>query len=240
MIILPDIHGRDFWQEPADKALKTGEHIVFLGDYLDPYQYEGIYPSVAFNGFVKIVELKIAHPTDITLLLGNHDLHYIDEGIAGGRKDYDMAIRIRRIIKDYSGIFNMSYTCEAGGRHFLLTHAGVKQGWLLYNKELFEGVGPDEIANCLNAMWHNKDKRPQLLRALAQVSYSRWGRYAYGSPVWNDIDDMDDSLEELPGWFQIFGHSQQETDPVIGEHFACIDCRRAFRLNETTGKIEDL
>jgi hypothetical protein len=49
--------------------------------------------------------------------------------------------------------------------------------------------------------------------------------------VWNDVDEMVKDAAELPGWYQIFGHTQQEFDPIICEHFACLDCRRAFRLS---------
>ena len=34
MIIIPDIHGRDFWKEVT--AIED-EEFVFLGDYVDPY-----------------------------------------------------------------------------------------------------------------------------------------------------------------------------------------------------------
>ena len=74
---------------------------------------------------------------------------------------------------------------------------------------------------------------------LDQVSVSRWGRYAFGSPVWNDIEDMVDDPDELPGLYQIFGHSQQDKDPVIGDHIACLDCRRAFIINDK-GSIQEL
>lgn len=239
MIIIPDIHGREFWREPLEVALKTGEHVVFLGDYVDPYDYEYIYPREAYEVFVDILELKIAHPSEITLLLGNHDLHYIDEFILGGRKDYIRAARIQEKLETNSELFDMAMTVQVAGQRFLFTHAGVKQGWIQFNKELFDGVGPDEIGEYLNSLWHDLSRRPQLLEALAQVSVSRWGRYAFGSPVWNDIEDMVDDPDELPGLYQIFGHSQQEEDPVIGDHIACLDCRRAFRINDK-GSIREL
>lgn len=237
MIILPDIHGRAFWQKPVDDNLGK-EHIIFLGDYLDPYQYEGFYPSEAYEVFIEIVNLKKEHPGDVTLLLGNHDLHYLDEDLAGGRKDYTRAVQIRKMIEENSDLFDMAHTYKAGGRRFLFTHAGVKWGWIQFNKDIFDGVSPDDVGDYLNTLWHVTSRRPRLMKALAQVSYSRWGRYAYGSPVWNDIDDMDDDFEEI-GWYQIFGHSQQEKNPVICKYFACLDCRRAFHLNND-GEIEEI
>ncbi len=48
MLIVPDIHGRDFWKEPVRDALGK-EHILFLGNYLDPYESEGISAKDALN-----------------------------------------------------------------------------------------------------------------------------------------------------------------------------------------------
>ena len=40
-IIIPDIHGRDFWRWVVAHR-KEEETVVFLGDYLDPYEDEWI------------------------------------------------------------------------------------------------------------------------------------------------------------------------------------------------------
>ena len=41
LAIVPDVHARDFWREPVKEILKdTDAHIVFLGDYVDPYPFE--------------------------------------------------------------------------------------------------------------------------------------------------------------------------------------------------------
>ena len=40
-LIVPDVHGRDFWREPVYKTLQeTDTKIIFLGDYVDPYYGE--------------------------------------------------------------------------------------------------------------------------------------------------------------------------------------------------------
>ena len=86
MIIIPDVHGRDFWEKPVLERLGK-EHILFLGDYLDPYDYEGIPNEKVFPRLEEILYLKQKHPEDVTLLLGNHDLHYVDRRLDGGRRD---------------------------------------------------------------------------------------------------------------------------------------------------------
>lgn len=45
-LIIPDVHGRDFWKDAANRF--PGD-IVFLGDYLDPYPLEGISSDEAFT-----------------------------------------------------------------------------------------------------------------------------------------------------------------------------------------------
>ncbi len=231
MIIIPDVHGRDFWEKPVKENLGK-EHIVFLGDYLDPYEYEGIAPWEVFPRFEEIIALKRENPEGVTLLLGNHDLHYIDGRLEGGRYDYIHDARNKKTILDNASLFQMACGAEIGGKKFLFTHAGVMWGWLVLHKELFDLQKPDSIGGALNALWTDVQRRPLLLQALADIPYSRWGRSPYGSPVWSDVEDMSDEFYEIPNIYQIYGHSQQETDPVIGKHFASLDCHRSFRLTE--------
>ena len=75
MLIIPDVHGRDFWRS-ACEDINAYDHVVFLGDYLDPYQQEGIDIDDAEQGLRDIIELKKNNLEKVTLLLGNHDLHY--------------------------------------------------------------------------------------------------------------------------------------------------------------------
>ena len=237
LLIIPDVHGRGFWREPVAEALgKTP--IVFLGDYVDPYAYEGIAPWAALGGFEELVEMKRSHPDDVILLLGNHDLQYLTPLLLSGRNDFENADKIKALIENNAGLFQLTYVIEAGGRRFLFSHAGIKSGWLLQYREIFEGTNGLATATVLNVMWEQEQYRDALYTILSDVSYSRLGDKPYGSPVWNDVDNMAKYAPELSGWYQIFGHSQQEADPVIKEHFACLDCRRAFWLTEE-GKIAE-
>ena len=72
MIIVPDIHGRNFW-----RAVRSCEEdIVFLGDYLDPYNSEGVTREMAIRNFREILLFAKSRP-GVSLLLGNHDLSYM-------------------------------------------------------------------------------------------------------------------------------------------------------------------
>ena len=100
MIIIPDIHGLNFWKEAV--AGREEGIIVFLGDYLDPYPDD--FPDKTadeiweqtWNNFNDIIEFKKKHPSNVVLLLGNHDLHYIYPKMDdSSRYDYERAAQIK-------------------------------------------------------------------------------------------------------------------------------------------------
>lgn len=72
LLVIPDIHGRDFWKEPCEKP---GEYdkIIFLGDYLDPYPKEGIFKDEARHNLVDIIEFTIHNKMKVITLTGNHE-----------------------------------------------------------------------------------------------------------------------------------------------------------------------
>lgn len=239
MIVIPDIHGRTFWKKPVTKALEDGENIIFLGDYVDPYEYEEVPKGGLVPLLERVIRIKRNHPELVTLLLGNHDLHYLDENLGGSRYDFSRAVLYNRLLKDNADAFRIACEREIGGRKFLFTHAGVKRGWLEFEDDYLGTLAPEDVCSRLNEMWLDEDQRQTLLDILADTSPSRWGFQRYGSPIWNDVEDFAQDADELPGYYQIFGHSQKEKGPIIREHYACLDCRRAF-LIDSLGIIQNI
>jgi len=76
VLIIPDVHGREFWREPVKEVLeKTDVRIVFLGDYLDSYPWDfdhNHYQQQAIDVFNEIINLKKENRDRVNLLLGNH------------------------------------------------------------------------------------------------------------------------------------------------------------------------
>ena len=243
LLIIPDVHGRTFWR----KALTTGdyERIVFLGDYVDPYSREGIDTPTAIDILQEILQLKEQRKEQVVLLLGNHDLHYMYGDFydlaAGSRYDHRHAPILKLLFREHRALFDMAYETTIKSRRYLFTHAGVNSLWLQRNI----GVIGQADAPHLNLLTDTTEG----IQALAQVGRMRGGYDESGSMVWADVDEMiHDSRQESPSagdcpsgepcCYQIFGHSQH-ANPLVGEHFACLDCRRAFALDDE-GRLTDV
>ena len=232
IIIIPDIHGRDFWRWTVAQR-KEEDTLIFLGDYLDPYENEWIYWSDAYKGLLDIVALKRQHPDKVVLLLGNHDLHYLFPGLRGSRYNEYQAEKIRKTFMDNMDCFQMAAECEIGGQRYLFTHAGVNRVWAEKHAGLF---GPVEkiTAETFNGLMF----KDEFVEALGDVSKLRWGRDRAGSMVWADVEEFEWSEARLPNVIQVFGHTLQGNGPrVIGNSFFCLDCRRSFVLN-ASGEID--
>ena len=232
ILVIPDVHGREFWKEVVD--CKKYERIIFLGDYTDPYDIEGITDEMAVDNFKSIIALKQSNPDKVVLLLGNHDLHYYSDyyyELAGGvRYDPIAAIILQRLFQDNFQDFQLAWETDWGGKHYLFSHAGITQSWLKRNLHLIRK--PD--ANHLNRLLLSNEG----LEALAQVGEMRLGDYPSGSIVWADAEEMAVS-DPIPGVYQIVGHSMQYDGPLITDKFACLDCRAAFCLDKK-GKIRPM
>lgn len=132
IIIIPDVHGRIFWEEPVNKYKNVvGVHIVFLGDYLDAYKdIDGIEAEDAIANFEKIIETARSS-NNITLLLGNHDLHYWDEFLPyRGCRRYELYKQdINNMFMKNIDLFSIAYETYINNKQYLFTHAGVLVKW---------------------------------------------------------------------------------------------------------------
>ena len=249
ILIIPDVHGRTFWQTPVQEALQNpGYHIVFLGDYHDPYPYEWEpgyestpdpdYLEHSIERFQEIINLKKQYPDRITLLIGNHDCGYaFDESICSSRIDSVNKSKIRTLFKENLDLFQLAEECIQDGRHVIFSHAGISKGWA---REVYGDRVDDHEFNVVDAL--NKDIKSgdyYLLSCLAMYDiYRGWGAYDFGSVVWADIRSWIHTTPEETFGFNVVGHTQMEKDPQKTDTAVDLDCRRAFYLDET-GTIRD-
>jgi predicted phosphodiesterase len=233
ILIIPDIHGRNFWKKAVEENKDKVDKIIFLGDYLDPYPWEGITRKEAISNFQEIIDFKSENRDKVVLFVGNHDLAYIDKKnyIVRSRYDSSNAHHIEEMFRSHRSFFQLAHEELIGDKRYLFTHAGLQIGWYKKHEKLIGEL-------TVNGMNHLLDT-PSGIKALCEASWSRGGWDQFGSIVWNDVTDCGSHVnDELPWDRQVFGHSQQDEHPIITDTHVCLDCRKAFILNDDGGFVE--
>ncbi len=263
VLIIPDVHGRSFWKDCVENYKELIENgvidVVFLGDYLDPYYFEDITVIDAIKNFHEICKFA-QRRKNVHLLLGNHDMPYYDELYRDSlrykcRYSHEYAPEIEAIFKNYK-LFNIAWETELNGKKYLFTHAGVQKEWVniwsgrakirrIIKKYIIEGLEP--TAQSLNKLTNSKKG----ITALLDVSEMRGGYAKFGSVIWADFHEhlrnriARDYYDNI---YQVCGHSLAFPDEFdnasfdkyyIDEHFAMLDARRGFIL-DNMGKIKEM
>ena len=243
-LIIPDVHGREFWIAPVTEVLsETDAHIVFLGDYHDPYPREwdedADCRTISLERFRERVDIAREHPDRITLLIGNHDCGYcIGEDICSSRWDRRHYRELGKIFDDNHDLFKIAEEYDVAGKHVIFSHAGILRGWAnsVWGKEVVDSEGFN-VVDELNKAWN--ENTYSILNALGDYDKFRgWGGMAYGSPVWSDILAWTDLKPEETFGYNIVGHTQCVDKPIIFDTIADLDCRGAFYL-DYEGNIRD-
>lgn len=227
IIIIPDIHGREFWRKAVNE-LPEDSLVVFLGDYLDPYENEWIYWTDAFKGFLDVIGFKKTHSEQVTLLFGNHDLHYLFPELKGTRYNEYKEDVIRATFEENLDCFQMAVEHVVGGKRYLFSHAGVHPGWVRNHPDLFDSA--DTItAETFNRLMFTDE----FVAALCDVSALRGGWSRVGSMIWADMDEFVGTKENESEMYQICGHTKCENgQPKVFGNVICVDCQKAFLLSE--------
>lgn len=253
LLVLPDIHGRKFWKKPCENV-DSFDKVIFLGDYLDPYDFEKISVKDAIENFKEIIEFKKNNMEKVVLLIGNHDCPYYSDIYFSFsswhcRHSALHHKEIHKLFEDNFDLFQIAYVYE----DILFTHAGVDSEWLE------KTVGCEEkdingICSVLNGLTNTKDG----LLKLYKITPQRGGRDKYGSCIWSDVHDMMQDVIGLSSfnyidspiykYKQIFGHTIQayytlEGTIAFGEAIEFDNCKmldtsKAYILDSEKFNIE--
>ena len=236
ILIIPDIHGRDFWKEPVKKVLEdTNAHIVFIGDYTDPYSSEWepnfFYRQHTVDNFKEIIEMKKQNSDRITLLLGNHDCGYaIGDDVCSSRMDKIHQSELEKLFRENRELFQIAEECDIAGKHFIFSHAGILKGWV---KSVWGDEADDtdfNVVSRLNNAWLDNDMN--ILSRLGDYDdYRGWDGFQYGSPMWSDIRSWIRVTPEETYGFNIVGHTQLSHQVVL-DQIADLDCRKVFYIDD--------
>lgn len=215
VMFMGDIHGKPGWVNYAGEALKAGNEVVFLGDYVDSFDikpYEIEQNLLRIIAFKKRADGRENWKTKVTLLLGNHDYAYVSGRHCSGH-EAGWAHQYREIFNKNWDLFDIAWghTEDFIKEYTLVTHAGLtKTYWNEYiaNKELphynfvqeilgdraFKEKPIHEILNVL------KDK----FALLWKVGADRGGD-GYPGVLWADIRELKE--DPMPGINQVVGHT---------------------------------
>lgn len=262
--IIPDIHGRTFWK---NIDFSRYEHVVFLGDYLDPYPFEmegskhglmmkekPITIESTINNFKEIIEFKKSNLNKVTLLLGNHDLHYFNDlyGFEVYKcrcitSHYD---DIKQIFSENRNLFQFVKEINVNGTLTLFSHAGITRDywkWIESQAELFneENSSWDDVdVTPLEHLFNDVCTKYNLQKYIWRISAERGGRDKFGSIVWADLCEHQENCwdngtdmefnKSLTLDYQIFGHTLGSPDidkPELTRNYAMLDCRYAHEFD---------
>lgn len=236
ILIIPDVHARSFWKQAIEEKLNEVDKVILLGDYVDPYPEEGFTRKNAIATLEEVIKLKQENPDKVILLLGNHCMQYVNRRFdTRSRFDSSNAYKIMEIFKSHRSLFKLAHEETIANKRFLFTHAGLMMTWYERFKDLIGDLTVDNL--------NHLTETPGGVDALADYSSYR-GMFGSttGSIVWSDIREKFGYEEDAnaDGFdFQIFGHTQLHENPIVTDTWACLDCRRAFILDEN-GNLKEL
>lgn len=231
ILIVPDTHGKDFWRVPVNS--NPSMKVVFLGDYLDPYDDEPVEWYDVIQRFQDIITLKRSFPDRVTLLLGNHEAHYLfgARSQRGSRYNPRIADNYYCILNDNFDIFDFALELEMPGNKYMFSHAGINNQWIEANKKVF-GDYKTINSQVINSLKHDAN----FIEALSNVSHFRGSICNAGSMIWADCHEFESPESELPGgYIQVFGHTRQVGGLWQNSNGTayCLDCGKVFVLDST-------
>lgn len=249
IIIFPDIHGRNFWKWPFFNHKNDPKFgFIFMGDYLDPYDFDGINENEAYDNFMEARnEFKNISEDRQEWLLGNHDFHYFKEFHNGyGCRRNNSILKEMNSFLESNDDFKIVYEHQINGKRYIFTHAGIRPKWgdSLVHIKLTDN--PEDIWNVdfVNNLMNSKIGRIYL----NQISRYRGGYSWHGGPLWADIEEHLNMLE----WerediyikkniYQIFAHNLSFPNIYsyyVNDCFAMLDCELPFIIDVKTGKLQ--
>lgn len=143
-IIIGDVHGEEYWKAVLNK--EEFDKVIFLGDYLDSFNIDF---NDELSNFYDILYYKNSNPDKVTLLLGNHDYHYIN-GVKETYSGYGVATKlfIGDVITHEVEQGSFQICCKVDND--VISHAGISKVWL--KQTGLEDEDDDKVLDNINNM----------------------------------------------------------------------------------------
>ncbi len=222
-VVLGDIHGRSVWKQITEK--ENPDKVIFIGDYFDSFDISGV---EQLHNFKEIIEYKESGSSEVVLLIGNHDYHYmpgIDEDYSGYQ--HAIAPSIQQVLEENKNHLRMAYQMD----EFLFSHAGVSSKFM----DSVFGKGDWKVENLAIDLHEMFKFKPRSFMFGVAVNPDQWYIDPYGdneeqSPIWIRPKSLmranrDTLRKEV---IQVAGHTQvREVDVKghgTGSRYWFIDC----------------
>ena len=192
-VILGDTHGRDCWKQIV--ASESPNRVIFIGDYFDSFDNTAV--EQMYN-FQEIIDWKQSGQSEVIMLIGNHDYHYM-RGITQYYSGYQSGARpaIEQLLYENKNHMQMAY----GMNGFIFTHAGVSSDWL----QIHGYDNESNLIDWINDMWKYK---PNVFGFAGRDPY---GDSTISSPIWIRPHSLQkanrDTLRDQ--FIQVVGHTTQ-------------------------------
>jgi predicted MPP superfamily phosphohydrolase len=202
-LVLGDTHGRPYWKSIV--ANEAPNRVIFIGDYFD--SYDDYTAAEQMYNFQEIIDWKQSGQSEVIMLIGNHDYHYM-RGIHEHYSGYQRGARpaIEQLLEDSKEHMQMCY--QMG--EYLFTHAGVSSEWLDNNIVMWD---VEHLEMYINDLWTYKP------HSFGFVGYDPYGGSTYASPIWIRPMALQranrDTLRDK--FIQVVGHTQVNQMDILGK-----------------------
>jgi predicted MPP superfamily phosphohydrolase len=168
-VVIGDIHGRSLWKDIIGK--EAPDSVIFVGDYVDSFEISGAFQ---LYNLLEIVAYRAAHP-EVTLLIGNHDMHYFRGYGRSSMEGFQMNMMpiFSQTFEDNKHLFKAAHRMG----EFLFTQAGLSVSFM--NRYFGDSWSLDTAADDINDLWKYK---PEAFKLDREKNPS--GSYPDASPVW--------------------------------------------------------
>jgi hypothetical protein len=174
-----------------------------MGDYVDPYQSEGITEQDAMFNFQDIINFKKSNTENVTLLIGNHDAQYLYYPQFGtNARSYFHLTEIIDMFRINKDLFEFSYQVD----NYLFIHAGISNSWFEEYKYTFDKFELKNDFSNLSIILNEIKNHSDYLNIYDKISAYRGGYDLNGSPIWADKRELISNY--LTGFNQIVSHNK--------------------------------
>lgn len=215
--VIGDTHGEQNWKQILENELASSDQVVFMGDYFDSFFHNG---EEICSNFKEIVAAYRENKDKITLLIGNHDFHYLDGKEQYSGYNYMMANDYYEVLFDALKKKDLVIAHQADG--FLFTHAGVTKTW--YAKHAAASTEPLNAEAVVSELKRIFKTDPDAY-GFFKGDRSGCGDDINQSPIWVRPESLEKDM--LPGFVHVVGHTNQYAlDPYMYNDIIVTDSNR--------------